>query len=396
MTERITILGATGSIGVSTADVLSQHPDRYRVSALVAGRDAAGLARMARRLGAEYAAVSDPSKLRELRVELSGSGIACGAGADAVREASERDADLVVSAISGIAGLVPTRDALKPGRRIALANKESLVSAGQAFMTEAARTGVQILAMDSEHNALTQALAAGHPDDVECMILTASGGPFRTWTRERMAAARPADTAKHPTYSMGAKINVDSASLMNKGLELIEAHHLFGIGADRLGVVVHPQSIIHGLVQWRDGGMTAGMAVPDMRIPIAHCLAVDRRLPITVPRLDLAAIGSFTFEAPDEERFPCLGLARAALAAGGAMPTVLNGANEIAVEAFLGGRIGFLDIPWIVEETLSRSAGQGAHAPGSIEDALALDFEARAVAADLLRRREPYPARAGR
>ncbi|MDB5591136.1 1-deoxy-D-xylulose-5-phosphate reductoisomerase [Enterovirga sp.] len=389
MTDRITVLGATGSIGRSTADVLSQHRDRFRVSALVAGQDAAGLARMARELGAEYAALADRSRHAELRAELSGSGIACGAGPSAVHEACSRDADLVVAAISGTAGLVPTRDALKPGRRVALANKESLVSAGQAFMAEAKRQGVPILAMDSEHNALTQALAAGCIEDVETLILTASGGPFRTWSSDRMAGATPAHTAKHPTYSMGAKINVDSASLMNKGLELIEAHHLFGVGPDRLGVVVHPQSIIHGLVQWRDGGVTAGMAVPDMRIPIAHCLGVERRLTIEVPRLDLAAIGSFTFEAPDEERFPCLRLAREALAAGGAMPAVLNGANEIAVQAFLDGRIGFLDIPAVVEETCRRRSGQGAAAPATIEEALALDGEARALAAELLQRREP-------
>lgn len=392
--QRITILGATGSVGRSTADVLRQHGDRFHVSALVAGRDAASLARLAIEFGADYAALSDASKLKELRAALAGSGIRCGAGPSAVREATDREADLVVAAISGVAGLTPTRDALKPGRRIALANKESLVSAGEAFMAEAARIGSTILAMDSEHNALTQALASGHPEDVETLILTASGGPFRTWTLDRMAGATPAHTAKHPTYSMGDKINVDSASLMNKGLELIEAHHLFTIAADRLEVVVHPQSIIHGLVQWRDGAVTAGMANPDMRVPIAHCLGVNRRLAIDVPRLDLAAIGGFTFEAPDEGRFPCLRLAREALAEGGAMPTVLNGANEVAVEAFLAGRIGFLDIPRIVEDTCAASAGRRASAPATIEEALALDLAARRIAAGLLRR-EVSPARAG-
>ena len=386
MTERITILGATGSIGRSVADVLGDHRDRYAVASLVAGRDAGALARMAIELGAEFAALADPNQLGDLRAALSGTGIACGAGAGAVREAVDRDADLVVAAISGVAGLAPTRDALKPGRRIALANKESLVSAGQAFMTAAASAGVPILPMDSEHNALAQALAAGRIEDVETLTLTASGGPFRDWTIDRMEAATPAHTARHPTYSMGAKINVDSASLMNKGLELIEAHQLFGMPPDRLEVVVHPQSIIHGLVQWKDGAVTAGMAVPDMRVPIAHCLGVGERLTTRVPRLDLAAIGRFTFEAPDEDRFPCLRLAREALAEGGAMPTVLNGANEVAVEAFLAGRIGFLDIPRIVEEACAKAAGLRLQAPDSIEEALALDEEARSFAVGSLHR----------
>jgi 1-deoxy-D-xylulose-5-phosphate reductoisomerase len=303
---------------------------------VVGGTDAKALAEMARRLGASFAALADGSKLGALQRELAGSGIACGAGDSAVAEAVDRDANLIVAAISGVAGLAPTHAALKPGRRIGLANKESLVCAGRAFMRDAASIGAKILPMDSEHNALAQALASGHPEDVVTMTLTASGGPFRTWDEAQIADATPAHTAKHPTYSMGAKINVDSASLMNKGLELIEAHHLFGLRADQLDVVVHPQSIIHGLVHWRDGAVTAGLANPDMKIPIANCLAGERRLTMSVPRLDLAAIGGFTFEAPDETRFPCLRLARAALAAGGGMPAVLNGANEVAVEAFLG------------------------------------------------------------
>lgn len=392
MAGRITILGATGSIGQSTADVLRGHRDRFAVAAVVGGHDAQALAATAIDLGAEFAALSDPSGLPALREALAGSGIASGAGDAAVREAVDREADLVVAAISGVAGLAPSRDALKPGRKLALANKESLVSAGSAFMREAARQGTTILPMDSEHNALAQALAAGHPDDVDSLTLTASGGPFRTWTIEAMRAATPAHTAKHPTYSMGAKINVDSASLMNKGLELIEAHHLFRLAPERLEVVVHPQSIIHGLVHWRDGAVTAGMAHPDMRVPIAHCLGVDRRLSTKVPRLDLAAIGGFTFEVPDSDRFPCLRLARAALAAGGAMPTVLNGANEIAVGAFLAGRIGFLDIPRIVEAACERMAGTSRAAPATIEEALALDGEARAVASGMLERLAP-PAR---
>ncbi|HMO28234.1 1-deoxy-D-xylulose-5-phosphate reductoisomerase [Enterovirga sp.] len=384
MSGRVTILGATGSIGRSTAAVLRGHRERFSVSAVVAGRDVAGLAAAAIDLGAGFAALAEPTLLAELREALAGTGIACGAGASALREAVDREADLVVAAISGVAGLVPTRDALREGRSVALANKESLVSAGTAFMREAAERGAAILPMDSEHNALAQALAAGHPEDVESLTLTASGGPFRTWTLEAMRAATQAQTARHPTYSMGAKINVDSASLMNKGLELIEAHHLFGVPPERLEVVVHPQSIIHGLVQWRDGAVTAGMAHPDMRVPIAHCLGLDRRLATGVPRLDLAAIGRFTFEEPDLGRFPCLRLAREALAGGGPMPTVLNGANEVAVEAFLKGRLGFLDIARVVESTLDWAAGAPLPAPRTIEDALALDAEARAVAAEKL------------
>ena len=386
MTHRITILGATGSIGKSTADVLAQQPDGFRVSALVAGSDVRGLAEMARRLGAEFVALSDASKQKPLREALAGTGIASGAGPSAVTEAVEREAETIVAAISGVAGLAPTHAALKAGRRIGLANKESLVCAGTAFMRDAAATGAVILPMDSEHNALAQALASGHPEDVVTMTLTASGGPFRTWDADRIGAATPAQTAKHPTYSMGAKINVDSASLMNKGLELIEAHHLFGLTADQLDVVVHPQSIIHGLVHWRDGAVTAGLANPDMKIPIANCLATERRLPMSVPRLDLAAIGGFTFEPPDEARFPCLRLAKAALSAGGGMPAVLNGANEIAVEAFLAGRASFPDIPRVVEETCAALAGAGRAEPATVEEALALDSEARRVAAGLLPR----------
>jgi 1-deoxy-D-xylulose-5-phosphate reductoisomerase len=384
LAHRITILGATGSIGKSTAEVLAQHPDRFEVSAVVGGSDARSLAEMARRLRAKYAALADPSQGTALREALAGSGILSGAGASAVIEAVEREAETIVAAISGVAGLAPTHAALKPGRRIGLANKESLVCAGAAFMRDAAGAGVTILAMDSEHNALAQALASGRPEDVTTMTLTASGGPFRTWEADRIAKATPAQTAKHPTYSMGAKINVDSASLMNKGLELIEAHHLFGLTPDQLDVVVHPQSIIHGLVHWRDGAVTAGLANPDMKIPIANCLATERRLPMSVPRLDLAAIGSFSFEAPDEARFPSLRLARWALAAGGGMPAVLNGANEVAVEAFLSDRAGFSDIPRVVEETCATLGAQAGREPATIEEALALDRDARRIAAGFL------------
>lgn len=384
--EKVTILGATGSIGRSTASVLRQHRDRFTVAALVAGRDAAGLAAMARELGAGFVALSDEACGPDLKRELSGSGIACGAGEAAVREAVDRETDLVVAAIAGTAGLAPTHASLRPGRRLALANKESLVCAGTAFMREAERLGTTILPLDSEHNALSQAMGDGRAGDVVTMTLTASGGPFRTWSRERIAAATPAEAAAHPTWSMGAKIHIDSASLMNKGLELIEAHHLFGIGADRLEVVVHPQSIVHGLIHWRDGSVTAGLANPDMRIPIANCLGRNGRIDLEAPRLDLAQIGSLTFEVPDEARFPCLCLARQALAAGKAMPTVLNGANEIAVAAFMAGRIGFYGIARIVEESLSKMSAVTSSAPATVEEALAIDAGARQLADTLVAR----------
>ena len=382
--EIVTILGATGSVGRSTADVLLRHRTRFQVGSVVCGRDAAALARLAKSLGARFAALADEAAGPDLKAELAGSGIACGAGQGAVLEAVERVADIVLSAISGAAGLKPTHAALKPGRKIALANKETLVCAGHAFMGEARRVGATILAVDSEHNALHQALAAGVIEDVVALILTASGGPFRTWSTERMRAATPTEASAHPTYAMGAKINIDSATLMNKGLELIEAHHLFGLPAGRLQVVVHPQSIVHGLVQWRDGSVTAGLGVPDMRIPIAHCLGAGGRLDTPVPRLDLGAIGSLTFEPPDELRFPCLALARAALEEGGTAPTVLNAANEIAVEAFMAGRIGFLDIARIVEETCECAVSREGRPPSGVEEALAIDREARQLARERL------------
>jgi 1-deoxy-D-xylulose-5-phosphate reductoisomerase len=330
--------------------------------------------------------LSEPAAGAELKAALSGTGIAAGAGPDAVREAVDLDADIVVAAITGTAGLMPTHRALQPGRRIALANKETLVAAGAPFMRDARRVGATILPVDSEHNALRQALGAGRLEDVVSMTLTASGGPFRTWTREKMAAATRLQASAHPVWSMGAKINIDSASLMNKGLELIEAHHLFGLGSDRLQVLVHPQSIIHGLVQWCDGAVTAGLAAPDMRVPIANCLGEGDRLTFPAQRLDLAAIGSFTFEQPDETRFPCLRLARQVLAEGGAMPTVLNAANEVAVHAFIAGEIGFLDIPRIVESTCETCRLSRSGTLSSVEEALAIDHEARQIAREQLPR----------
>jgi 1-deoxy-D-xylulose-5-phosphate reductoisomerase len=374
MTRTVTILGATGSIGRSTREVILSQNGRFRIEAVVGGRDAPALAETARALGARFAALADAGGGDLLRDELSGSGIASGAGAKAVAEAVDRDADIVVAAISGAAGLGPTVRALKPGRSIALANKETLVCAGVAFMAEARRVGAAILAMDSEHNALAQALETGRREDVAKLTITASGGPFRTWSVERMAAATPEEASAHPTYAMGAKINIDSATLMNKGLELIEAHHLFGVEPDRVDAVVHPQSIVHGLVTWRDGGVIAALNHPDMRVPIAHCLGEGSRLPLPVRALDLAAVGSLTFEPIDEPRFPCFTLAKEALREGGAMPTILNAANEVAVSAFLAGIIRFPDIAAVVERTCAALTGR---TPASVAEALHLDGEAR-------------------
>lgn len=385
MTRSLTILGATGSIGRSTADVVLSHRGEFRVEAVVGGRDAGALARIARQLDVRFAALADERGGGDLKDALSGSGISSGAGSSAVIEAAERDADVVLAAISGTAGLRPTHAALRPGRRLALANKESLVCAGAAFMADARRMGVAIMPVDSEHNALDQALAAGRSGDVEKAIITASGGPFRTWTRERIAQASPEEASAHPVWSMGSKINIDSATLMNKGLELIEAHHLFGLEPERLDVLVHPESIVHGLVQWSDGVVTAGLALPDMKVPIANALRHHERLRMDLPRLDLAAIGRLSFERPDETRFPCLSLAKAALQAGGAMPVALNAANEIAVEAFMAGRIGFYDISECVEAVCSSFARRNIPVPATVVDALAIDEEAREAARQVLR-----------
>jgi 1-deoxy-D-xylulose-5-phosphate reductoisomerase len=383
MARSLTILGATGSIGGSTADVVLAQKDEFRVEAVVGGRNAEALAAMAKRLGARFAALSDESGSAALKDALAGSGIEAGAGRTAVFEAVARPVDVVLAAISGTAGLEPTHAALRSAKRIALANKESLVCAGSAFMADARRLGVEIMPVDSEHNALDHALAAGLNRDVEKAVITASGGPFRTWERARIAKASAKEASAHPIWSMGSKINIDSATLMNKGLELIEAHHLFGLEAKRLNVLVHPEAIVHGLVQWSDGAVTAGLALPDMKVPIANALRNDARLYMDLPRLDLAAIGRLTFEKPDETRFPCLSLAKAALETGGAMPTILNAANEIAVDAYMADQIGFYDISEIVERvcsTISASVG----APATVAEALSIDGEARSLARRLI------------
>ncbi len=381
----VTLLGATGSIGSSTVDLLRQESARYRVEAVTAHRNAAALAHLARELGARFAAVADADAYRELKTELSGSGIEAGAGAAAVVEAAQRPADWVMAAITGATSLRPTLAAAERGATVALANKECLVCAGALFMRRAAAAGARVLPVDSEHNAIFQALSAGRREDVRRIVLTASGGPFRTWPLEAIRQVTVEQALRHPTWSMGQKVTIDSATLMNKGLELVEAHHLFALGMDALDVVVHPQSVVHGLVEFRDGSVVAQLGSPDMRIPIAHCLAWPVRMGTPAPRLNLARLATLTFEEPDPIRFPALALARRALAAGGAAPTILNAANEIAVREFVGRRLGFNGIPALVEATLNAAERHGAIAePQSVEDALAIDHNARRLAADLL------------
>jgi 1-deoxy-D-xylulose-5-phosphate reductoisomerase len=381
----ITILGATGSIGTSTLDLIKRHPHRYRVEAVTARRNAAALAKIAREVKARFAVVADPDAFADLKRALAGSGTEVAAGEASLADAARRPADWVMAAISGAIGLGPTLAAIERGATVALANKECLVCAGGLFMRAAANAGAIVLPVDSEHNAIFQALGAGRRDDVQRIILTASGGPFRTWTREAIDAATPEQASRHPNWSMGPKITVDSASLMNKGLELIEAHHLFSIPPAQIDVLVHPQSVVHGLVEFRDGSLVAQLGPTDMRVPIAHCLAWPQRIDGAVPRLDLASVRELTFEQPDLGRFPCLALARRAMATGGAATTVLNAANEIAVGEFIAGRIGFPAIPALVEATLERAAAKGMLGePTSIEEALAVDHTARSLAQDLL------------
>ncbi|HXX02894.1 MAG TPA: 1-deoxy-D-xylulose-5-phosphate reductoisomerase [Xanthobacteraceae bacterium] len=381
----VTLLGATGSIGSSTIDLLRQEAGRYRVEAVTAQRNAVALAQLARELGARFAAVGDADAYSQLKAELSGSGVEAAAGPAAIVEAAQRPADWVMAAITGAASLRPTLAAAERGATVALANKECLVCAGALFMRQAAAAGARILPVDSEHNAIFQALSAGRREDVRRIVLTASGGPFRTWSLDAIRKVTVEQALKHPTWSMGPKVTIDSATLMNKGLELIEAHHLFALAIDALDVVVHPQSVIHGLVEFRDGSVVAQLGSPDMRIPIAHCLAWPARMGTPAARLDLARLATLTFEEPDPIRFPALALARRALAAGGAAPTILNAANEIAVREFIDRRVGFSGIPALVEATLNAAERTGAMAePQSVEEALAIDHNARRLAADLL------------
>ena len=383
MMRSLSIFGATGSVGTSTLDLVRRNPDDYQVVALTANSDVDALARLARESRARIAVIGDSSRYAVLKAALAGSGVEAAAGEQALVDAAQAGADWTMAAIVGCAGLRPTMAALQAGGTVALANKESLVSAGALMMDMARQSHATLLPVDSEHNAIFQCLAGADLNDVARIILTASGGPFRTRSRAEMADITPAQAVAHPNWSMGAKISVDSATMMNKGLELIEAAHLFPVGLDRIEILVHPQSVIHSMVEYRDRSTLAQLGSPDMRIPIAHALAWPQRIATPCQPLDLARIGRLDFEAPDQDRFPALRLTREAAAAGGAMPAILNAANEAAVAAFLGGRIGFLDIAMIVEEVLNRYS---APTPSTIEDVLAADAGARAVAGDVMER----------
>jgi len=381
----VTVLGATGSIGDSTMDLLRGARDRYRVEALTGNSNVHGLAQLAREFNARFAAVADPARLSELREALVGTGIECGAGESAIIEAAARPADWVMAAVSGAAGLKPALAAVDRGATVALANKECLVCAGDFFMERATKAGACILPSDSEHNALFQALASGNRDELVRVIITASGGPFRTWAAADIEQATLAQALKHPNWSMGQKITIDSASMMNKGLEVIEAAYLFTLKPEEIDVLVHPQSIIHGMVEFSDRSVVAQLGAPDMRIPIAHCLGFPDRIKGPSARLDLAKIGQLTFEAPDFERFPALRLAYEALRTGRGATTVFNAANEIAVAAFIAGQIKFGAIARLVEATIEAWIRSGNLAPlTSADDAIAVDHSARNKAASLL------------
>ncbi len=373
----VTVLGSTGSVGTQTIELLSAEPGRFQVRALVAGRNTALLARQAIALRAEVAVVADQGAYAALRDALAGTGIQVAAGPEAVVAAAALSADWTMAAITGAAGLASTLAAISRGAYVALANKEALVCAGEVMLRAVREAGATLLPVDSEHNAIFQSLADGNRGAVEKIILTASGGPFRTASHNEMATATPEAALRHPVWSMGAKISIDSATMMNKGLELIEAARLFNLNETQIGVLIHPQSIIHGMVCYHDGSVLAQLGSPDMRIPIAHTLAWPKRMQTLSPRLDLAAVSRLDFTEPDLIQFPALRIARAALRAGGGTPAILNAANEVAVEAFLNRRIGFLDIAGTVEMVLN---AMGTPPADTLEDVIALDAAARRAA----------------
>lgn len=377
----VTILGSTGSVGRSTIDLIARYPDQFAVTALTARGNVAGLVEQAKLLRARHAVIADEGAYHALRDALAGTGITVAAGHRAVAEAAGMPADWVMSAIVGAAGLEPTLAAVRRGAIVALANKECLVCAGKLIMAEIREHGATLLPVDSEHSAIFQVFDFVQADRVEKIILTASGGPFRNASLDQMARATPQAAVAHPNWSMGAKISIDSATMMNKGLEMIEAYHLFPVRTDQIEVVVHPQSIIHSMVAYQDGSVLAQLGTPDMRTPIAYALGWPRRMSAPAQRLDLVQLGKLTFEAPDTERFPALKLAREALHQGGGAPTILNAANEVAVAGFLAGAIGFLDIARGVEHALGKIA---APPPTSIADVHALDAEARRVAGEFV------------
>jgi 1-deoxy-D-xylulose-5-phosphate reductoisomerase len=385
--RKVTVLGSTGSVGVSTLDLFEKAGVEVELAALAAGRNVERLAQQALRWRPALAVIEDEARLPELRDRLRGSGIATAGGAAGVLEAASADAQWVMSAIVGFAGLAPTLAAARTGAVIALANKESLICAGPALLRTAKLAGGVVIPVDSEHSAIFQVFAPANADQVSRLILTASGGPFRSWSREQMARATPEQALAHPNWNMGAKISIDSATMMNKGLEVIEAAYLFAMGPERVDVLIHPQSIVHSLVEYADGSTLAQLGPPDMRTPIACAFAWPDRLPWPAPGLNLAKAGPLTFEEPDLDRFPALKLAKAALVAGGPAPAVLNAADEVAVAAFLDRRIGFLDIARVVAETLERMdrIAVSAHSGGDVlETARATDATARHVADEVV------------
>jgi len=389
----VTVLGSTGSIGVSTLDVIAHARKTYGadslpVEAITAQRNVEMLAEQAKAIKPKLAVIGDEARYAELKAALSGSGIEVAAGADAITTAAARPSDVVMVAIIGAAAMHPALAAVERGAIIALANKECVVAAGSVFRDALARSSAAIIPVDSEHNAAFQIICDDDPREIEMVTLTASGGPFREWTSERMAAVTPEQAVAHPNWSMGAKISVDSASLMNKGLELIEAHFLFALPEEKLSVVVHPQSIVHCFVSYGDGSTLAHLSAPDMRTPIAYALGWPRRIASPSRRLNLAGMGPLTFFAPDSVRFPCLRLAVDCLRAGGLAPTILNAANEIAVQAFLDRRIPFLDIPRVVEATLEAGETALSNAePGDLDAVMAADARAREMAGEHCRSR---------
>lgn len=381
MVRTVSILGATGSVGQSAAQVIERDPERFRVHAVTAGSNAVQLAETAIRLSAGKAIVRDEAALAPLKEALAGTSIDCAAGDDALEQAAGEKVDVTLSAIVGAAGVRPTAAAVRSGNTIALANKECLTCAGSAFMALAERHGASLLPVDSEHNAVFQLLQGKDMATVSRITLTASGGPFRDWPKARLAAVTPRQAVAHPVWPMGAKISVDSATLMNKGLELIEARHLFALDPESLDVVIHPQSVVHALVTLQDGSVHAELGAADMRRPIAHCLYWPERVGEPFVAFDLVAMSELTFEEPDLDRFPALGLAREAMAADRGAETILNAANEVAVAAFLENRIAFTEIPHIVYKTLSESDRRGLLTkPETVDAALELDVQARDIA----------------
>ncbi len=379
--QSVTILGSTGSVGCNTIDLIQRHPGRYVVEALTAHRNVEALAEQSRKLRPRMAVIADESRYADLKEALGGTGVEVGAGRKALVEAASVPAEWVMAAIVGAAGLEPTLTAVRRGATVALANKECLVCAGELMMAEVAKNGATLLPVDSEHSAIFQVFDFANGDAVERIILTASGGPFLNRDRADLENVSPKEAVNHPNWDMGAKISVDSATMMNKGLELIEAFHLFPVSEQRIDILIHPQSIIHSMVAYKDGSVLAQMGMPDMRTPIAYALAWPKRIAAPAERLDLARIGTLTFEEPDLDQFPTLLLARRALQNGGGAPAVLSAANEIAVEGFLAGRIGFLDISRVVEKTLESMPDTAVE---TLDDVYGIDAEARRAAEQLV------------